>query len=716
MLTSRDSYLTEFATVRDDIPGLINNLARMVAGDPLQKERLARLQSTVQTTLDAMESLREDSRGERAAEIETSGIVELRRGFAGMLAEEDRLLAVRRQDAARARRRTEAGLYAGGLLGLLGGVFAIILFTRSIVRRVHRLEGQARNVAKGIPLTGEVAGGDELSGLERTLRETSRLLTYQGEELSAAHSQLEARVEQRTAELMAANEDLRRADEVRDAVIASSPLAIWTIDAEGLVTLWNPAAERVFGWTSDEAIGKPLPVVPPGHEAESQEWLARFRGGERLAGVERARIRKDGRIIQVSIWSAPLRDAAGSIRGTIAINSDITERRQLEEQFRQAQKMEAIGRLAGGVAHDFNNLLTIISGFTDMIVEDSAEAPRVLEYAREIQYAAGRAAALSGQLLAFSRRQVSQPKILDLNELVTHSMKLLGRVIGEDIEVVARLSPAARPIKADPIHIDQVIVNLVVNARDAMAGGGILTLETANVELDADYAGRHIGVPAGSYTLLAISDTGTGMDEATRSRIFEPFFTTKTDGKGTGLGLSIVYGIVKQAGGEIMVYTEPGHGTTFKIYFPVAAGTAEAAADLHQPGARGTGTVMVCEDELVIRKLVETMLERLGYSVIEAPTPADALRIASDTARPIDLLLTDVIMPQSTGFELTSKLRAIRPALKVLYMSGYTDARLSAGGDIEAGAHFLQKPFTAAALAEKVSEALGHVAGPPAPA
>jgi PAS domain S-box-containing protein len=525
--------------------------------------------------------------------------------------------------------------------------------------------------------------------------------------LRAAHAELEQRVELRTAELRTANEELRKANEVRQAVIQSSPLAIWALDGEGNVRFWNPAAERIFGWTEAEVIHRPLPIIPEDQKEEYQRWLQGLRGGEPLAGVEQTRLRKDGSRIDVNVWTAPLRDASGKISGTITIQSDITKRKLLEEQFRQSQKLEAVGRLAGGVAHDFNNLLTVIMGYVEMLILDAHDQPGLVSYAEEVQYAASRASALTAQLLAFSRRQISQPRVLDLNDVVTHSMKLLRRVIGEDIEIATHLDPQLGRVKADPIHIDQVIMNLVVNARDAMRDGGKITIETANVMLDEQYAGRHIGVKPGPYAMLAISDTGSGMSDETKSRLFEPFFTTKEAGKGTGLGLSIVYGIVKQNGGEIMAYSELGKGTTFKIYLPMAHAPVElAAAEQRAEQMRGSETVLVCEDEAGIRKMVIAMLTKQGYRVLEADKPQDAVQVLQDYRGPIHLLLTDIVMPRINGFELAKTAQDMRSGIRVLYMSGYTDNQVNASWAVEPDTPFLQKPFSASALAHKVREAL----------
>jgi len=713
LLTHQAAFLEPYWLARKELPETLDSLNHLVSDNPAQVEQIAQVRAVVSQTLDSMEALRQDAAANRAAdafnELGRSGaqMNELRRILANMGVEEERLLVERAGQEQKAQQRLEVAIFAGGLLGLLGALVAAILFTTRIVRRVQHLEEDARRVAQGLPIVGEVTGRDEIARLERTLKETSQLLGAQREQLRAAHSELEARVERRTAELSAANEELRRATELNQAVIQSSPLAIWAIDLEGEVSFWNPTAERIFGFAQDEVIGRPLPIIPPDLREEYGDWLERFRKGEALSAVERARIKKDGSRIEVVIWTAPLRDAAGSIRGTIAIDSDLTERKVLEEQFRQSQKLEAVGRLAGCVAHDFNNLLTVIVGYTEMLIGEARDRPNLLDYAVEVQGAAERAAALTAQLLAFSRRQISQPRLLDLNEVVTHSMKLLRRVIGEDIEIATHLEAGLGRVKADPNHLDQVIMNLVVNARDAMGEGGKLTIETANQVLDTGYVGRHIGVTPGPYCLLAISDTGMGMDAQTRSRLFEPFFTTKEAGKGTGLGLAIVYGIVKQNGGEIMVYSEAGKGTTFKIYLPMVEAAEEQpkAAGAHV-AIRGSETILLCEDEGSIRKLVRTMLEKQGYRVLEAGGPDEAVRISQETAAPIHLLLTDIIMPHTSGFDLAKRLREIAPAMKVLYMSGYTDNQVSRVWSQQPDAPFIQKPFTAEGLAQKLREAL----------
>ncbi len=599
-------------------------------------------------------------------------------------------------------------LAAGSVAGLLGALAAMYLFVRAIVRRIRDVEELARQVAGEKSAAAFTGRGDEIFRLERTLHETASLIAAQSAQLRGAHDELERRVAQRTAELSSANEELRRAIELRQTLIRSAPLAIFSLDPQGSVIFWSPVAERMFGYSEKEAIGHRLPAVPASRMAEFEQTLALQRGGEVLEGVERTYQRKDGKIVDTAVWSVPLRDAGGAITGLLCFIADISERKQLEEQFRQSQKLEAVGRLAGGVAHDFNNLLTVIMGYVEMLTAEPSPSADFVEYTHEIQSAADRAAALTAQLLAFSRRQIAQPRVIDLNAAVEHSIKLLGRVIGEDVAIKIHLDPNLGRIRADSTHIDQALMNLVVNARDAMPEGGTITIETANIMLDESYAGRHIGVNPGPYAMLAVSDTGVGMTAEVRERIFEPFFTTKESGKGTGLGLSIVYGVVKQNNGDILVYSEPGQGTSFKLYFPLVEAPAEMAeAERRAAHLRGAETVLLVEDEERIRKLVVTMLAKQGYRVLEAEGPAAAMAFVGDSSMPIHLVLTDIVMPDMNGFDLAKSVREVRPNVKMLYMSGYTDNRVSDGWVLDPDTPFLQKPFTAAQLAQKVREALG---------
>jgi two-component system, cell cycle sensor histidine kinase and response regulator CckA len=390
--------------------------------------------------------------------------------------------------------------------------------------------------------------------------------------------------------------------------------------------------------------------------------------------------------------------------------TDMTERRALENQFRQAQKMEAVGRLAGGVAHDFNNLLTVILSYADMLIEGVAPHDPRADDLGEIRKAAVTAGSLTRQLLAFSRQQVIEPRLLDLNEVVASSEKMLRRLIGEDIDVRTALLPTPLTVMIDPGQLEQVMMNLAVNARDAMPTGGRLTLETESVTLDADYARDHWPAHAGRFAMLAVSDTGSGMDEQTRSHIFEPFFTTKSIGKGTGLGLATVYGIVKQSNGFIWVYSEIDHGTSFKIYLPLLDEAPEQYATKPELTAprMGTETVLLAEDAEGVRAAARQILERYGYSVLEAPNGTVALRMAENASK-IDLLLTDVVMPEMSGRELASRFSKLKPNAKVLFMSGYTDDAIIRHGVLRPGTAYLQKPFSPETLARKAREVLDSV-------
>jgi PAS domain S-box-containing protein len=421
--------------------------------------------------------------------------------------------------------------------------------------------------------------------------------------------------------------------------------------------------------------------------------------------------RKDGR----EVW---LSDTAVVVKGSNSrpimegIMVDITERKALETQLQQSRKMEAVGRLAGGIAHDFNNLLTIITGYTELALGRPSVPRELRSDIERIENAAGRAAALVRQLLAFSRKQVLQPKTLDLNAIVVNMDKLLRRLIDDNIEMITRVQDGLGKVKADPAQVEQVIMNLVVNARDAMPNGGRLVLETSNVYLDASYAVEHVTVKPGEYVMLAVSDNGVGMNTDTAAHIFEPFYTTKESGRGTGLGLSTVYGIIKQSGGYIWVYSELGKGSTFKVYLPRAEESVEQEAAKQVPviAVRGTETVLLVEDEEAVRELVQTILSGQGYQVIVARDPRHAEEIAAKFSGEIHLLLTDVIMPGTSGRELASRIMASRPGIRVLYMSGYTENVITSGGMLERGLAFLQKPFSPAVLVQKLREVLSHTA------
>jgi signal transduction histidine kinase/CheY-like chemotaxis protein len=434
---------------------------------------------------------------------------------------------------------------------------------------------------------------------------------------------------------------------------------------------------------------------------------AALKHGGRMVIVTRL-VLLDGATRVVRVEGEVHRNAARRIVRVVGTVQDITEQAKLEEQFRQVQKMEAVGRLAGGIAHDFNNLLMLIKGYSELLAERGRADENVRRYAMEIDTAADRATSLTRQLLAFGRRQVLEPRVLDLNEVVRDVQKMLVRLISEDIELVTRLEPELGHVRVDPGQLEQVLLNLAVNARDAMPRGGRLTIETANVKLDDGYARQHNGVTPGPFVMLAISDTGVGMSEEVRAHIFEPFYTTKEKGKGTGLGLATVYGIVKQSGGNIWVYSELGHGTTFKMYFPLVHEPAEAMrgrrAESELP--RGSETVLLAEDAEPVRALAREFLEGLGYRVLDATNVEHAIRLAESHEGFIDVLMTDLVMPQMSGRELAQRVAAMRPAMRVLYMSGYTDEMILGGEGLAPGVAFLQKPFTREALARKMRELL----------
>jgi two-component system, cell cycle sensor histidine kinase and response regulator CckA len=393
----------------------------------------------------------------------------------------------------------------------------------------------------------------------------------------------------------------------------------------------------------------------------------------------------------------------------VGIIRDVTEQRRLEEQLRQAVKMEAIGTLAGGVAHDFNNLMTAVIGYSDLALQRADKPDLLIKDIEQIRKAGQRAALLTNQLLAFSRKQVVRPKLLDINEIVIETGKILRRLIGEDIDLVSVQTANLARVMVDPGLIGQVIMNLAINARDAMPQGGKLTIETANVYLGDDYARQHFDVEPGRYILLAVSDTGYGMDEATLSHIFEPFFTTKSQGKGTGLGLAVVYGIVKQSGGHIWVYSEPGRGATFKVYLPIAEQDAkplDAVTDVYPSLQGGAETILLVEDDDTVRDLTGEILRGYGYTVLEANDGNEALKMCSGHEGTVHILVTDVVMPGINGRELAQKMESLRPAMKVLYISGYTDNAIVHHGVLDAGTAFLQKPFTPEALARKVREVI----------
>ncbi|MBI5394016.1 MAG: PAS domain S-box protein [Verrucomicrobia bacterium] len=514
----------------------------------------------------------------------------------------------------------------------------------------------------------------------------------------------------------------RRAAESQARLATAVEQAAETIvitDANATILYVNPAFERTTGYTREEAIGQNPRILKSGkHDAEfyRRMWAA-LTAGQVWSG-HIINKRKDGTLFEEDANISPVRDAAGQIVNYVAVRRDVTREAELENQLRQAQKMESVGRLAGGVAHDFNNLLMAIMGYSDMTLKGLSANDPLRKHIEEVRAAGERATALTRQLLAFSRKQVLQPKVLDLNDLVGNLSRMLRRVFGVDIFLRPTFYPAVGRVKADPGQIEQVITNLAVNARDAMPEGGTLTIRTANAELDEAYASQHAEVTAGRYVLLTVADTGTGMTDEVKAHLFEPFFTTKGVGKGTGLGLATIYGIVKQSGGHITVYSEVGHGTTFKIYLPRVEEGGEVAVATKAPAELpcGTETILLVEDEDQVRNLARSVLEECGYAVLVAASGSEALRLAKQHAGKLDLLLTDMVMPGISGRVLAKALQPRNPTMGFIFMSGYTDTGILPRDLLAEGAAFLQKPFTLDVLARKVRQVLDRKPKAPRPA
>jgi two-component system, cell cycle sensor histidine kinase and response regulator CckA len=496
-------------------------------------------------------------------------------------------------------------------------------------------------------------------------------------------------------------------------LVEQATIGIFRLSASGKILSANPALVAMLGYDSVDDLRALNPATEVyADRDERARLLGQFERGD-VASGEVAWRRKDGTSIVVRLRLRMMRGGAGEADRIDGLAEDVTQQRSLENQFRQAQRLEAVGRLAGGIAHDFNNVLTAITGFSDLLLEELPAGDRKRSDVEEIRTAAARAAALTRQLLAFSRKQVLQPRVLDVNALVETLHRILQRLIGEDVKLEIVLGPRLGAVRADPGQLEQVIMNLAVNARDAMPDGGRLTIETANVELDEDRAFQHPGAAPGRYVLVAVTDTGIGMDAETRSQAFEPFFTTKEQGKGTGLGLSTVYGIVKQSGGHIWMYSEPGQGATFKIYLP-RVDEAIAPLDLAPalvPAVGGRETILLAEDDPPVREVASEFLAQKGYRVLRAPDGQTALEMARAHAGEIHMLVTDIVMPGMTGRELVTALVAERPNVRVLYMSGYTDDAVVRHGVLDEGLPYLQKPFSPDALARKVRDVLDVVRG-----
>ncbi len=527
---------------------------------------------------------------------------------------------------------------------------------------------------------------------------------------------LEASVVERTRELLLAQDALQRSNEVLETTIRAAPVGIVVLDQACNIKLWNQMTETTFGWKQEEVLNRHVPFIQPQNQKDFSELLIKVLQGEAISGHEANYLKRDGSSISARLSAAPLRDLHSDATGALLVFEDVTERKTLESQLFQSQKLESIGRLAGGVAHDFNNLLTIINGYADMALSRTGRNEAAANYIQQIRKAGGKAANLAEQLLVFSRKKAVEMKPIDLNLVVVDIEKMLRRLIGEDIHLVTSLDTSLGTVMGDSGQIQQVIMNLAVNARDAMPEGGKLVIETANVDVDATFTRRHPQLEPGLYSMLSVSDTGTGMDEETKSHIFEPFFTTKEAGKGTGLGLATVYGIVRQSKGWIWVYSELGHGTTFKIYLPrcdAAAGETlpiqVEIQDLH-----GTEKILLVEDDVGVLSLVGSVLKGLGYIVLEASSGEEALGFAGQSGGSIDLMVSDIVMPGMSGYDLARRLKGLHPTLSVLLISGYTDRTVAGALHADPNTPFMQKPFTTVALAAKIREILDARAPMPA--
>jgi len=548
-------------------------------------------------------------------------------------------------------------------------------------------------------ITAALASGRPVRNLEGRVRNRA------GEELTVLLSAERMEFYGEPCVMALANDitELRHAEELGRTLVQASPAAIFALDQDARVSLWNPAAERVFGWSAEEVEGRPPPFLTAETAAAFVESV---RAGEGVEAGDATYHRRDGVAVEVTLSRAPLRDRSGAVRGAVGILFDMTDRRMLEDQLRHARKMEVVGRFAGGIAHDFNNMLQVISGFAS-VARYSLPAEHVAHAELEqILRASSRAAQLTRQLLAFSRRQLTQPRVLDLNALVGDMHRMLERLIGEHVRLEVRLDPSARRVRGDIGQLEQVLLNLCVNARDAMPDGGELTLSVAPARLDLDEARRHPEVAAGGYVALRVTDTGTGMDAATMERAFDPFFSTKEMGQGTGLGLATVYGIVQQSGGEVWLSSEPGRGTTVTICLP---GTHEAAQSIRPPPQQarceGRGeVVLVVEDEALVRRLTVQLLQRHGYKVIEAIDGHEGLRAYESSADQIRLVLTDVVMPRMDGVEMSRRITQRFPNARTLYMTAWSGDALPV--TMQRYAAVLDKPFTTDSLLSAVRTAL----------
>jgi two-component system cell cycle sensor histidine kinase/response regulator CckA len=611
--------------------------------------------------------------------------------------------------------------------GIAGGDYAQRVTISRRADELGQLAASFNTMASQVDATTQ-----ELEHQMEQLQDQAGELEHQTEAAQALAQQLEASNEEISRALVEAErarDEARAAEDRYQLLVNSLMVGVVLIDGAAGIVAANPAAERILGLTLDQMSGRSSvdrewgivrddgSPQPP----EQNPVVMSLRTGEPVSNNVAGVRRPDDTRVWIEVNAQPLfRPKESAPYAAVVSFADVTARKQLEAQLRQSQKMEAVGQLAGGVAHDFNNLLTVIKGHTEFALEDvGTSRPQAATDLTTVREAADRAAALTRQLLAFSRQQILQPQVLDLNGLVSNFEKMVRRVIPADIAIVANLAGDLALVEADPGQLEQVLMNLVVNARDAMPDGGTITIETANVELDPAFPAPHAPteIRPGPYVALVVSDTGSGMDEVIKARIFEPFFTTKERGSGTGLGLATVYGIVKQSGGYVWVYSELGEGTTFRIYLPrTASESVEVHRAAEQPAVpRGAETILVVEDEPLVRGLASRVLAKNGYRVLTAANGAEALRASAESTNPIDLVVSDLVMPEMGGRELAEQLRTRHSGVRVLFMSGYTEDAALRRAVLRPGEAFLAKPFTPDALARKVREVLDTAPGAAVP-
>lgn len=569
--------------------------------------------------------------------------------------------------------------------------------------RVRAAAAEAQRTGTGATLEYRIRHKD---GSWRVLESTSSVICN-----SKGEPEKLVIVNRDVTERKLASEALRTSEASFRSAIENAPYGIYRANASGQLLLVNPALQKMLGYESQSELLQTNLAAGIYRDARQHQALNEmFASQDGFTDREAEWKRKDGSHITARCTGRLVNGTKGEDSYYEVFVEDVTEKRVLERQLQMAQKMEAVGRLSGGIAHDFNNLLGVIIGYSQVLKRTLAPESAAFEHAEEIEKAGQRAASLTRQLLAFSRKQVLAPAILDLNALITDMEKMLPRLIGEDIRLTLKLDSSIGRVKADQSQIEQVVMNLAVNARDAMPHGGQLVIETANVTFDENYTRHHAGSRAGRYVMLSVEDTGSGMDAETLAHIFEPFFTTKERGKGTGLGLATVYGVVKQSEGYVWVDSEPGKGSSFKVHLPLVENSQPVQAVRPAvPSAetvRGSETVLLAEDADALRKLAQTLLERNGYRVLAAANGFEALAILRQRGKRIDLLLTDVIMPGLNGRELATRMALLQPGLKVLYMSGYADSAIADHGALEPGTHLLHKPFTEEVLIRKVRQVL----------